>query len=283
MNFFTAVHRLGRDRRGVALPLALLGLISVSILVTAVLLSGTTELGLSQAHQVGARELFVAESGLESYVADVQNAGDLTGLTPGLTQAYLPPGAPSTDSVLIFVRQLKQETVGGVPRLTFSITSQPIRGGRTVGATFEVDNPNTVNLNITSAATFGGNAQIHGSAVLVSDGSRQEDVSECDPNQAAPNAIVNAQGSTLTVNANPTIIGDTITSHMGKEDLIRNTLGSTIRGLLPRATRTFGAHFNQPSFAPQGGGQGQQNATTPSSLRRASRSRSLWKLGTSMP
>ena len=58
------------NERGAALPLALFGLVAVSILVTSALLTSSTELALSGAHQTAARRLHAANAALERFVAD---------------------------------------------------------------------------------------------------------------------------------------------------------------------------------------------------------------------
>ena len=66
----TAVVRTVRDERGVALPLALLGLVTVSLLVTTALVTSSTELAISGAHRDATEGLYSAEGGLQAYVAE---------------------------------------------------------------------------------------------------------------------------------------------------------------------------------------------------------------------
>ena len=70
--------RLGE--RGVALPLALLGLVGVSLIVTTALLTSSTEYAISSAHQDATRALYIAEGGLQAYVAEYGSA-----LAPGVS------------------------------------------------------------------------------------------------------------------------------------------------------------------------------------------------------
>ena len=71
------------DRRGVALPLALLGLVLISLLVTAALLSSSTQLAMSNAQQEGTAGLYASDAALESYVAARAPLGIATALEPG--------------------------------------------------------------------------------------------------------------------------------------------------------------------------------------------------------
>src|SRR5688572_11463397 len=65
----TVIDR-ARDERGVALPLALLGLVTVSLLVTTALVTSSTELAISGAHRDATEGLYSAEGGLQAYVAE---------------------------------------------------------------------------------------------------------------------------------------------------------------------------------------------------------------------
>ena len=62
------LHRL--DERGIALPIALMGVVIVSVLLTAVLITASTEAASSRAHRDAVQGLHVAENGLQSYFAD---------------------------------------------------------------------------------------------------------------------------------------------------------------------------------------------------------------------
>ena len=58
-------------RRGIALPVALLGLVAVSLMVTTVLLTSSTESAVGAAHVDAARSLYTAEQGLNTFVSNV--------------------------------------------------------------------------------------------------------------------------------------------------------------------------------------------------------------------
>ena len=76
-------HPRALDRRGVALPLALLGLVLISLLVTAALLSSSTQFAMSNAQQEGTAGLYASDAALESYVAVRAAAGGPEALMPG--------------------------------------------------------------------------------------------------------------------------------------------------------------------------------------------------------
>jgi hypothetical protein len=60
---------VGRGEGGIALPLALLGLVSMSLLATTALITSSTELAISTAHRSATAALYSAEGGLQAYVA----------------------------------------------------------------------------------------------------------------------------------------------------------------------------------------------------------------------
>jgi hypothetical protein len=76
-------HPRALDRRGVALPLALLGLVLISLLVTAALLSSSTQFAMSNAQQEGTAGLYASDAALESYVAAAALLGTADALAPG--------------------------------------------------------------------------------------------------------------------------------------------------------------------------------------------------------
>jgi len=67
------------DDRGVALPLALLALVLISLLVTGTLITSSTEVAIGGAHQDAVRSLYAAESAIEQLLAT--DAG--SGVPPG--------------------------------------------------------------------------------------------------------------------------------------------------------------------------------------------------------
>lgn len=156
------------DRRGVALPLALLGLVGVSLLVTTALMTSSTEYAISSAHQDATRALYVAEGGLQEFVAQYGTA-----LVPGLAApvAYTPAGGSSADAVIITPLHLgNQLLVNDTLLRVFSLTASPTSGsGRTVAALIKqiLPPPDPLSLKITSAMAVAGDLSVNGNAFSV--------------------------------------------------------------------------------------------------------------------
>ncbi len=168
-----AAHRWAgqaANERGVALPLALLGLISASLLVTTALLTSSTELAISSAQQDATRSLYVAEGGLQSYLA---THGSLLMADAGRRFAYQPPTGAADEAVDLSVVALGQQVLpadGGTLHI-FSVRATPAEGGgRTVSTLVHQIVPAAAPLetNITSALTLGGNLEVNGDAFTVS-------------------------------------------------------------------------------------------------------------------
>lgn len=160
--------RWAADERGVALPLALLGLISVSLLVTTALVTSSTELAISSAHQDATADLYVAEGGLQAYVA---TRGPSLLEDVGAAFAYQPPSGGAEEEVEVSVSYLGQQQLpanAGLLRL-FSVMATPAGGGRSVSTLVKqiVPPPVPLETNITSALTLGGNLDIDGNSFTV--------------------------------------------------------------------------------------------------------------------
>jgi hypothetical protein len=158
--------RLGE--RGVALPLALLGLVGVSLIVTTALLTSSTEYAISSAHQDATRALYIAEGGLQAYVAEYGSA-----LAPGVsgTVDYTPAGGTSADAVTVTPVHLGNQLLANDTLLrVFSLTAHPVSGGgRTVAALVKqiLPPPDPLSLNITSAMAVAGDLNVNGNAFSV--------------------------------------------------------------------------------------------------------------------
>lgn len=160
-------------RRGIALPVALLGLVAVSLMVTTVLLTSSTESAVGAAHVDAAQSLYTAEQGLNTYVSNVAQTG--AALTPGTT-TWTVPGTTQQVQVTT-ARLIEQALGGGAVRRVFSLTAEPMRtragsqvvSGRSVIAMVmqTTPPPNTLNMNITSAITLGGDLDVNGNAFTV--------------------------------------------------------------------------------------------------------------------
>ena len=213
-------HRFGLspgDRRGIALPLALLGLVLVTVLVIGVLLGSATEAALSGAHQDATRALYTAEGAIEAYVAQQGTA-----LAPTSSTAFSPDGNSAVEISVTHLGSLPTP-LPGVQGNLFSVRAEPASGGRAVAAMVRVG---PLGFGIDQAATFGGSSMVGGNA-LISDG---RDSESCSPDSAASNAIVHAAGTVVNTPASDNqnqqpISGAVRESPLTGEELIRATLG----------------------------------------------------------
>lgn len=253
------------DRKGIALPLALIGLVAVSLMVTTALVTSSTEAAISTAHQDATQSLYTAEGGLHAYTA--QNG---VALVPGTaTTRYLPPGAGTRDSVVIRTTHLGDRALGGGSILRmFSIGSRSIANGsrEVVAMMRQVFPPGTpFKTNVQSAVTLSGNLSVNGNAFTVN--GRVQAGDTCATGGVA--AVHHADSSKITVNNpnhwnnflgtdsngnNTTGTAALKNSNTSKEQLIRQVLGlengMTLENLIARvpAANKWG-----PRFSPVGG------------------------------
>lgn len=132
MNHTSRATRRLADETGIALPLALLGLVAVSLLVTAALVSSSTEVAISSAQQDATRDFYRVESAVEGYVA--QNASAFAPVTSVDYQTDA-NAAPVRIGVSQLARVVTQTTNATIIKRTFSIHGQPLSGGQPQGRT----------------------------------------------------------------------------------------------------------------------------------------------------
>src|SRR5215207_3767979 len=115
------VRRL-RDRRGVALPVALVGLVAVSLLVTSALLTSATEGAISAAQSSSARALYDAEGGVQQYLTQV--VAGTAPLQAGTRTVTLASGA----RVAITTTRMRHTPVGtaGAFAATYAVQAEAI-------------------------------------------------------------------------------------------------------------------------------------------------------------
>ena len=254
-----APRRLGRD--GVALPMALLGLIIVTLLVTAVLLSSSADLAISGTHQTSVRGLYTADEGLEAVVAAfadsvAKNEADPTlGTQLPATSASvpLPSGATATVTVqsVQYVPPVWQPGPPAVNRSGWRIycitAADASRPSRQVGAFLRLDmNPNNIDINVNGAGSFGRSVSVRGNASI----SGKQNVSSCDNGESVYGVETSRQGNFTTPGGSSSITGGT---NKTNEDTtaFRNRIlgGKTPREIGRLAQIKFGAFFNNAEFA----------------------------------
>lgn len=196
-----------RDRRGVALPIALLGLVAVSLLVTTALLTSTTENAISNAQKNASVSAYEAEGALQSYLNAVQS-----GIAPGTFQ-HTPAG--SSRAYTMTVSRLALRNPGGGASLghaLYAIQSEWTQGGRSFIAMARIP-VRFLNMNINAGATLGSNASIGGSIDINASSNL------CTTESGAADAILHANGTTLTLSGQAkTNIGSDTSTYAGDRD-----------------------------------------------------------------
>lgn len=204
--------RLGEA--GIALPLALLGLVAVTLMVTTAVLTSSTEVALGLAHQDGVSSLYQADSGLEEVVA--RQAAITAG--PGFiaNAAAVSETYRSSDGLSdVVVKRLQKfdvipppDAAGQMATRTelFSLIASPVSGrGRSVGAFLRATRQvQPVRFNVRAGAISGGDVRVRGGAELVDHSALCVDehgnVIEGDAAiQMTEGGVLNAQGNSYTI------------------------------------------------------------------------------------
>ena len=211
------------DERGIALPLALMGLVVVTLLVTAAMLSSSTEMATSQAHTDGTQGLYYAEAAVDRYLSSVAGASARLQDSTGVRTYTLTDGDPNTTDPRVQLTNTTLSSVtaanGAVTR-TFSVLSEPMRGntarGRAVIAMVSQTTPPPIpfNTNVKSAISLGGDLDVNGNAFTIS--GRQQASDTCTTRGV--DAVQKTSDSDITANN---------TNHMrnfiGQDSLGNNT------------------------------------------------------------
>lgn len=240
------------DERGVALPLALFGLVAVSILVTSALVTSSTEVALSRAHQSGTQALYEADAALEEFVAEraAMVANPDQRLVTGAFQVDVASGDAYEVTVTELFTAAPTELANGdmERRETYSLLAAPQAGvGRGVGALIQVTRAATaVSLRVNSGLTVGTNLTVSGNATI-SDGSDNLDVCE----SVADAAITHSAGTTIDEQGNAhEILGGVVEDERNAEELMAYVFeDKTVDDLAQLAQIRFGPMFDQPLFS----------------------------------
>lgn len=159
-------HRATRiaEDGGFILPLALLGLVVVTIMLTTSLLTSSAEVAISSAQQTATASLYAEESALQQFVA----ANAATPLQP--TDQAVHPASATTN---IRVARLSEQTSVSDTVRVFAVTAEPVPGsmgaGRTIVALVRqrTAQPQPLQPNIGGALTLAGNLNARSSAFAV--------------------------------------------------------------------------------------------------------------------
>jgi hypothetical protein len=238
-------------RQGIALPLALLGLVVVTLLVTTVLVSSGTEFAVSSAQRDASRSLYTANGALEQYVATQAQANVTDRFTEGASAFTY----QSTAYTLTLARLVRSVTpaVGTGPMTsdeTWSAIAAPTQG-RGVGALLRVRRTlATARLNVNAGFTSGGNVNVGGSAKVSNGATGQVG---CD-SAATGYSVQVTQGATVT-SGTGNLEGSSNVSTTTKAQLMTSVLGITLNELaLQTATIKFGPLFTAAGKCPDRSG-----------------------------
>jgi hypothetical protein len=241
----------GVDDRGVALPLALVGVVFVSILVTGMLVTSSLESAMSRAHQDGLRSIYESEGAIEAFVEENFLEIWEGALASGSYSAG--QGTNSTTRDITFARLRDQEGDVGQRDVTTSIVAEPANGrGRSVGVLLTHLVPPVLETDIDAGLVFASNARVAGTA-LISDGS--DKVEECDDGTLSSGKAAIRYGSDVEVElegrASRDIVGEVVRDEGTGADLVASSLGGSIdniSSLAQFAQKKFGERYGSDTY-----------------------------------
>ena len=243
---FQVIDRI-RDRRGIALPVALVGLVAVSLLVTTALLSSSTESAISAAQSNGVRGLYDAEGGLQEYLRARAAAGDSLTRTSPVTVTLPENGR----TVRITPSRLRIETFGASAdsvMYTISLLSEPLRNGTPRGRAVVafVRQPGefaTMSLNVKEGAVVGTDLEVGGNSQVI------DRSSICADTTSDPGAVKHADGAEVTTQGSGQITGEVRSSSNSGEAFEQEILnGYTMEQYADLADIKFGNRFSTAGF-----------------------------------
>jgi hypothetical protein len=236
-----------RDRRGVALPLALVGLVAVSLLVTTALLTSSTESAISLAQTNSALSLYDAEAGLQSYLREIIEDG--TGLQADTTEVELEDSDRIVRVTAAVLHSRVDSARTGVSR-TISLLAEPLDDdgdpvGRSVIAMVR-QNGTFVNmrLSVNEGAVVGSDLEVGGNSKVI-------DNSTICSDTVGAGAVKHADGTTVKESGSGDIQGEIKESANSGQAFVEEILGKgkTLRDFADLAEIQFGPMFKQPAFA----------------------------------
>jgi Tfp pilus assembly protein PilX len=237
-----------RDRRGVALPLALVGLVAVSLLVTTALLTSSTETAISAAQASSARLLYDAEAGLQEYLR--QAIVDEEGLTAGAETVTLRQGEHNEQAVRLTTALLRNtnNAAGNGGSRTVSILAEPLAGANPTGrailamVTQEYEF-NTMALNVNEGAVVGSDLEVGGNSKVI-------DNSTICSDTVGAGAVKHADGTDVGTKGSGKIEGEVRESNNAGQAFIDEILGSgkSLDDFAELAEIQFGPMFDEDPF-----------------------------------
>jgi Tfp pilus assembly protein PilX len=244
------VTPLGRE--GIALPLALLGLVVVTLLVTTVLLTSGTEFAVSAAQRDASRSLYDANGALEQDVATrAQAAAASTRFVEGTAATAF----NGVDYTLSLVRVSRVKTVDTPTQTeatdTWSVIASPTlpARGRGVGALVEVTRSlSKLVLNVSAGATSGGDFSVGGNSTISNGRSGQVG---CANGDTVASSIQVTAGAEISQSGSAVLEGRADTSATVRDSLMNTILGRgvTLDTLAKYANIKFGARLGRPEWA----------------------------------
>ena len=245
-----------RDRRGIALPLALVGLVAVSLLVTTALLTSSTESAISAAQTSSARSLYTAESGLQEYLRQtvVANAG----LQPGTSTVTVNGSQVQITSALLSSRiNATRDTAFR----TVSLLAEPMRNGSPLGRAIiamvrQHGTFTTMSLNVNEGAVVGTDLEVGGNSKVI-------DNSTICSDTVGAGAVKHADDAHVRTTGSGDIDGEVTRSANRGQAFVEEILGrgKTLRDFADLGEIQFGTMFGKAAFPTNA--KAQWNATDP--------------------
>ncbi|HET6762255.1 MAG TPA: pilus assembly PilX N-terminal domain-containing protein [Longimicrobiaceae bacterium] len=234
-------------RRGVALPVALLGLIMISLLVTTALLSSSAETAIVGTQRDAVKGLYRADAALQQFVSSRMEVVDSANyrFADG-TRTFTSDGTAYNITIAQLRDSMRSTADSAFLVRTFSILASPGSGvGRAVGAMLQTQQVIAkLTTNVNAGATSGGNINVSGNATI-SDG---RNASNCSLSKA-DYALQATRGSTISTGGSSTIMGGTNITSYTKADIIDQLLdGIPLDTMAKYADIKFGPRFGQPDF-----------------------------------
>ena len=246
----TITERL-RGRRGVALPVALVGLVAVSLLATSALLTSTTESAISAAQADGARALYNAEGGLGEHLRLRALAGGA--LPVGVTTVTLPESGTQVQITTSILSAPTPALTALNSTRTVSLMAEPMVNGQTMGRAVvalvtQQANYSTMSLNVNEGAVVGSDLQVGGNSKVI-------DNSTICADTVGAGAVKHSSDATVSENGSGDIQGEVTASTNAGQAFIDEILGGNGNSLMTFANLAdikFGPRFGQADFPSNG-------------------------------